>query len=93
MTKSIMQSEKRCYLCGRVNYLERHHVMSGTANRKLSEKYGLWVWLCHDCHTGTQGAQYDPVKNFHLRAEAQSAFESLYGHDMWMRTFYKNYIY
>ena len=93
MTKSIMQSEKRCYLCDRKTCLERHHVMSGTANRKLSERFGLWVWLCHDCHTGKQGAQYDPVKNFLLRAEAQRAFEELYDHDTWMETFYKNYIY
>ena len=91
--KSIMQVEKSCYLCGRKTCLERHHVMSGTANRKLSEKYGLWVWLCHDCHTGTQGAQYDPVKNFELRRDAQVAFEELHNHDEWMNTFYKNYIY
>lgn len=93
MMESIMQSEKRCYLCDRKTNLERHHVMSGTANRKLSEKYGLWVWLCRDCHTGSQGAQYDPVKNFELRADAQRAFEEIHGHELWFNTFYKNYIY
>ena len=93
MAESIMQTEKRCYLCDKITCLERHHVMSGTANRKLSEKYGLWVWLCRDCHTGTHGAQYDREKNFDLKTEAQIAFEALYGHDQWMKTFYKNYIY
>lgn len=92
-SKSIMQEEKCCYLCGRVTMLERHHVMSGTANRPLSERYGLWVWLCHDCHTGTQGAQYNPVKNFELRADGQAAFEKQYGHDAWMKVFRRNYIY
>ena len=92
-SKSIMQEEKACYLCGRVTCLERHHVMSGVANRPLSEKYGLWVWLCHECHTGTQGAQYNPVKNFELRADAQAAFEKLHGHEMWMQVFRRNYIY
>ena len=67
--------------------------MSGTANRKLSEKFGLWVWLCHDCHTGAFGAQYDIQKNWDLRVQAQIAFEELYGHELWMNTFYKNYIY
>jgi hypothetical protein len=92
MTKSIMQTERRCYLCNRETGLERHHVMSGTANRKLSEKYGLWVWLCHDCHTGTDGAQYDRSKNIQLRQDAQFAFENLHGHRMWMATFGRNYI-
>jgi hypothetical protein len=93
MTKSIMQDEKVCYLCGRAVSLERHHCMSGTANRKLSEKYGLWVWLCHNCHTGDSGAQYERENNRFLRVQAQMAFEHLYGHDAWMKTFLKNYIY
>ena len=38
-----MQKGERCYLCGRLTGLERHHVIGGVANRKLSEKYGLWV--------------------------------------------------
>lgn len=93
MAKSIMQTEKKCYLCPKTTGLEKHHVMSGTANRKLSEKYGLWVWLCHDCHTGSQGAQYDPVKNYHLREDAQIAFEAIYGHEMWFKTFLRNYVF
>lgn len=89
---SVMQNEKRCYLCGSEMGLERHHVLGGTANRPLSEKFGLWVWLCHNCHTGTDGAQYDPEKNRMLKAEAQAAFEAEYGHQKWMETFRKNYL-
>ncbi len=89
---SVMQNEKRCYLCGSEIGLEKHHIMSGVANRPLSEKYGLWVWLCHNCHTGTDGAQYDPEKNRMLKAEAQAAFEAEYGHQKWMQTFRKNYL-
>ena len=86
-----MQTEKRCYLCDRKTCLERHHVLGGVANRKLSEKYGLWVWLCHDCHTGANGAQYNREINFQLKAEAQIAFEALYGHQAWMNVFRRNY--
>ena len=52
-----MQTERECYFCGGVIGLERHHVFGGVANRKLSETYGLWVWLCHEDHTGVDGAQ------------------------------------
>lgn len=93
MKKSIMQEgEPQCYLCGKRINLERHHVMAGTANRKLSEKYGLWVWLDHDCHTGTEGAQYDRNLNLLLKQEAQKAFEKQYSHELWMDIFRKNYM-
>ena len=95
MGQSIMQEEKCCYLCGKVVGLERHHVLGGfsSKNRQRSEAYGLWVWLCHECHTGVNGAQYDKQKNWDLKVQAQKAFEALYGHDLWMRTFYKNYVF
>ncbi len=42
-SKSIMQKgDKRCFLCGRVVGLERHHVMTGS-NRSLAEKHGLCI--------------------------------------------------
>lgn len=58
MSKSILQAEKECYLCrlaadqagyyGELSHtgLHRHHVIFGRGNRKKSEHYGLWVWLC-----------------------------------------------
>lgn len=91
MTESIIQNEKQCFLCGKQYGLERHHVLGGP-NRKWSEKYGLTVWLCHDCHTGTDGAQYNKEKNFKLKEIAQKAFEKIYTHDDWMRIFGRNYI-
>ena len=91
--KSIIQKgEPRCFLCGRTVDLENHHVMAGTANRKLSEKYGLTVYLCHNCHTGTDGAQYDRKKADSLKRLAQIAFEAKYSHEMWMEEFRKNYL-
>ena len=92
-SKSIMQQgDPRCFLCGRRTELERHHVMAGTANRKLSEEYGLWIWLCRSCHTGTEGAQYSRGKADSLKRLAQIAFEARHGHNAWMETFRKNYL-
>ena len=43
----------KCFLCGRNgngDRLDRHHIFGGS-RRKLSEKYGLVVLLCHErCH-------------------------------------------
>lgn len=92
MAKSILQSEKRCYFCKQERWLEKHHVFAGTANRRISEQNGLWVWLCHSCHTGTDGAQYDRDKNISLKRDAQAAFEETHSHDEWMMLIRKNYI-
>lgn len=94
-TKSIVQPDAdppRCYLTGRRDDLERHHIMAGTANRKLSEAYGLWVWLTHDAHTGPDGAQYNRQLDLILKRDAQRAFTAIYGRQMWMRLFRKNYL-
>jgi hypothetical protein len=97
--KSIVESDwgefpfdqPQCFLCGRETGLEIHHIMPGP-NRRLSDRYGLWCHLCHDCHTGTRGAQYDREIGDRLKREAQMAFEELYSHDEWMRIFKKNYL-
>ena len=85
-----MQTEKKCYISGAEYNLDCHHVMTGTANRKLSDKYGLWVWLRHDIHMDLHDRDKD--LEIRLRQDAQRAFEKIYGHDKWMKTFRKNYI-
>lgn len=92
MAESIVQAEKECWFCGARSGLEEHHIFAGVANRKISEKYGLKVWLCHRHHTGNDGAQYDRDMNILLKQEAQKAFEQLHGHEMWMQLIRKNYL-
>ena len=89
---SIVQGdESRCFICGRMTGLERHHILGGP-NRKWSEKYRLTVMLCHDHHTGKNGAQYDRNIGDSLKRLAQIAFEARYSHDEWMNVFRKNYL-
>lgn len=89
----IQQGDPRCFFCGKRTGLERHHVMSGTANRKLAEKYGLWIWCCDFHHLDPkEGVQYNREKADRLKAMAQIAFESRYSHEKWMETFRKNYL-
>lgn len=92
MARSILQKDKVCYLCPREYGLERHHIMAGTANRRISEKYGLWVWLCQEHHTGKEGAQYEKDLNRLLKRQAQRVFESIHGRGLWMDVFRKNYL-
>lgn len=53
--KSIIQEEKKCYVCETIYSLHSHHCMHGTANRKLADQDGLTVYLCYEHHEGNNG--------------------------------------
>ena len=80
MANSILQDKKECYFCEVTQSLECHHIFKG-ANRKISEQQGFKVWLCHNCHTGTDGVhgKNGHNKDMHLKKIAQENYEDL-GH-------------
>ena len=41
--------EKACFICGSRKNVEVHHIF-GASNRTKSDKDGLTVYLCSDCH-------------------------------------------
>lgn len=88
---SIMQQRRECYICRTTQGLERHHVYAGS-RRKAADKWGCWVWLCHEHHTGRFGVQYDAAAALRLKAECQRAFERRHGHEQFMKVFGKNYL-
>ena len=90
--RSALQDEKRCYICGSVVDLERHHILAGRPNRGHSERLGLWCWLCHRHHTGKDGAQYNAELGRMLKEDAQRAFERDHTRAEWMEIFRKNYL-
>lgn len=92
--KSIMQENKKiCYLCDGIA-TEEHHCLHGTANRKLSEKYGLKVYLCHRCHrTGEYAVHRNRETDLRLIRTAQKIFEIQVGsREEFIRIFGKNYL-
>ena len=92
MSKSILQpdGEEACYISGSHYNLDCHHIMGGTANRKIADKWGVWVWLRHDIHMDLHDRNTE--LKLQLKKEAQEAFEKLYGRDKWMSLFRKNYL-
>ena len=95
--KSIIQREKQCLVCG--NYqVEEHHCIYGTANRKLSEKYGLKVWLCNRHHTASfyqdksAAVHFNKVLDKKIKQLAQKSFEYHYPELNFSKIFGKNYL-
>lgn len=98
MAKSIMQKEKECYIC-REKYdismqvgLECHHIFGG-ANRNLSEKQGLKVWLCQAHHnTAPLGVHFNYDNMKWLRERGQMKFEETHSREEFRRLFSRSYL-
>lgn len=91
--KSIIQDRKECIICGSWN-VEDHHIFFGTGKRKLSEEYGLKVWLCPTHHRLTNGVH---GKNGHkldmqLKELGQKAFEWKHTREEFIERFGRNYL-
>lgn len=98
MMSIIQAKDGRCYLCQMLNEdyciknTEEHHAIFGTAQRKLSEKYGLKVYLCKEHHTAGKNA----VHNNHdaaalIKDVAQRRFEAGFDYLDFCEIFGKNY--
>lgn len=84
-----------CYWCGRARKTEVHHVFNAS-DRNASEKYGLTVNLCRECHDRLHfGHKDDDVKiDKSLKKKVQETAMAYYGWSMedWLGKFRRNYI-
>ena len=91
MTKSILQpDEKRCFVSGSEKNLDLHHIYAGVANRKISDKYGCWVWLRHDIHMILH--DQDKELDMELKRICQEKFEETHTREEFRKLFGKSYL-
>lgn len=98
------EKDGTCYLCMKLegNYfpqrgLHEHHVMFGNlgSGRKLSEKYGLKVYLCirhHLADGGSDAVHRSRASRELLCKEAQRCFEKNYPNLSFREIFGKNWL-
>ena len=92
--ESVIQKEKECYVCKNTIGLHSHHILFGTANRRMSELYGLKVWLCPKHHNmSDEGVHFNRELDLHLKRLAQEYYEANYGCRLdFIDTFGRNYL-
>lgn len=76
--KSIIEDDRIdvCYLCGTEGHTDEHHIFGGPC-RSTSDRYGLVVHLCRDCHRDLHdrgGMSMD-----YLHKIGQRAYEERFG--------------
>lgn len=85
--------DKECLICGSTYNTHIHEVFYGTANRKLSIKYGLCVCLCARHHNmSDEGVHFNKPLDTKLKQYAQKKFNEVYPDLDFMRIFGKNYL-
>lgn len=90
--KSIMPTEKgTCYLCKRVCDTELHHIF-GNRNRKLSDKDGLTVYLCHRCHWRVHNGSESAALRYRLHVEGQEKYEETHTLEEFRARYGRNYL-
>ena len=92
--KSIIQDTKECYITGSTHDLHEHHIFGGP-NRKISEKYGLKIWLRSDWHNMSRyGVHFNKEFADSLKRHAQEKAMERYGwsKEEFIKIFGRNYI-
>ena len=92
--KSVVQKNKgRCFRCQKALPLEEHHIFYGNPGRRLSEKYGLKVHLCHECHNmPPSGIHFNSHEDLVLKKLGQEKFIEVFPDKDFMSIFGRNYI-
>lgn len=87
----IAKPDNLCYFCARYGNLEKHHCIHGTANRRLADEDGLFVWLCHRCHMQLHDKG---IGDKGLQIVAEKAWMQRYGktEEDFIKRYGKNYI-
>ena len=92
------ETDRKCFLCGRNGAgdpLDKHHIFGGPYRGK-SEKYGLYVYLCHNrCHIyGKMSVHQNQKTMRQLKRYGQlkAMKENGWSTDDFIREFGKNYV-
>lgn len=89
--KSILQTEKKCIVCGSP-YVQYHHIYGGPW-RNISDKHGFTCYLCLEHHTGqggVHGANYQLRRD--LQKRCQRKYEESHTHEEFMELVGRDYL-
>jgi len=95
MANSILQAEKVCYITGSINNIHKHHIYFGSANRKISEDNGFWIYLQGCWHNqsefGVHG-KYGHALDIQLKQMCQAEYEKTHSREEFIKLIGRNYL-
>ena len=94
MNKSIFENDslEKCYICGKWGKVDEHHVFGGSC-RKTSDRYGLVVHLCRDCHSLIHDSDKGKEMKLYLHQRGQMIYEERFGNrQAFIKEFIRSYL-
>ena len=90
---------RKCFICERsetsCNRLEVHHIFQGRGRRQLSDRYGLTVLLCRNCHTQSKYSAHqnaDVADYLHRYGQRKAMAENGWSSAEFREIFGRNYL-
>ena len=86
---------RTCELCGLEVECALHHIFFGSANRRLSDKWGMTAWLCPACHDlvhANARLPFGDTYNLILKQRYQRKFEQEHPEVDFVAIFGRNYL-
>lgn len=81
---------KYCDICGKNYATDTHHLIGGTSERKICDKYKFMTLdLCRSCH---DTIHKDNTANKLSKMLGQALYETNYTRDEYLKEFKKNYL-
>lgn len=91
--KSILQTEKECFITGRTDNLHLHHIYFGIGLRKISDDNGFTVYLTAELHNmSNKGVHFNRELDLYLKQTCQRKFEETHSREEFMKLIGKNYL-
>lgn len=93
MSNSIITNDiDSCFICGKPKECI-HHCIPGTSRRKISDKEGLTIPLCNECHNLCDNSVHFNYKlDVLVRKIAQLSYEKSHSREEWIRRLGRNYL-
>lgn len=90
---------RKCFICKRTetayNKLDVHHIFQGRGRRQISDRYGLTVLLCRNCHTLSEYSVHrnkDVADYLHRYGQEKAMREQGLTKEEFIEIFGKNYL-
>ena len=90
-TSVLVDDMEHCVVCGS-DKVQIHHVLMGTACRKLADEDGYIIPLCLNHHTGQDGIHKHRDFSLRWKMVAQRHFEQTHSRQEFIERYGKSYL-
>lgn len=93
MARSILQTEKECFITGSKSDLHLHHIYYGAGRRKISDENGFAVYLRSDWHNmADYGVHFNKSLDLSLKQICQKKYEETHTREEFIALVGKSYL-